>query len=148
MGAPRIVFFALLILSVAVALWKGDKPERAGALVIVLMTVVQLAWRLFSRRYFNTVDVAAVVVDTVGVIGFGALAVHAKRVWPIWAASLQVLSIASHFAREVDPEVEPVAYFILRSGPTFLVLLVLLLGTILHQRRLRRLGNDPAWTDW
>ncbi len=148
MGVPRIAFFALLILSVALAFWKGGKPERLGALVIVMMTVLQLGWRLFSQRYFNTVDVAAVVVDTVGVFGFGTLAVYAQRVWPIWAASLQVLSIASHFAREVDLHVEPLVYFVLRSGPTFLVLLVLLLGTILHQRRLRSSGQDPAWTDW
>ena len=148
MGFPRIAFFAFLVLSISLALWKGGKPERAGALVIVVMTALQFAWRVFSPRHFNTVDLSSVVVDATGVIGFGLLAVYAHRFWPIWAASLQVLSLSSHFARGVELSVKPLVYALMKSMPTFLVLFVLMLGTLFHQLRLRKQGFDRSWTEW
>ncbi|MBO0749447.1 MAG: hypothetical protein J2O44_03315 [Porphyrobacter sp.] len=149
MQSPRIVvFYLVLILSVVSALWKGGKPERIGALIILAMAVLQFGFLAVVPRYYRTVDLVSVLVDTVGLVGFGALAVYAQRVWPIWAASLQLLSLTSHFSRGVDANVKPLAYVFMKSGPTFLVVIALLLGTIFHRRRLRAHGADRAWTEW
>ncbi|WP_188770112.1 hypothetical protein [Novosphingobium endophyticum] len=144
----RLAFFLLLPLSLALAAWKGGVPERLGALVIVVMAVVQWIAILFDPSEFVSVDPASLITDAVGAVGFGILAVQARRIWPIWAASLQLLSLSAHFARWADIGVPPFVYALMRGAPTFLVLIALLLGTILHMMRLKRHGADPSWQDW
>ena len=146
---PRFVtFLAVLILSVTLAFARGGSPERYGALAIVLMTLLQFASRLVVPPSYLSVDLASVIVDAFAVITFGAIALHARRAWPIWATSLQLLSLSSHFAREVDKRVPAMVYAIMKSSPTFLVLIILLLGTLAHLRRVRLHGSDPAWKVW
>jgi hypothetical protein len=36
----------------------------------------------------------------------------------------------------------------MKSSPTFLVLIILVLGTLAHMRRVRLHGSDPAWMAW
>jgi hypothetical protein len=141
-------FAAILILSIAFAFARGGAPERWGALVIATMTAIQLGGAIVEPRQFHSVDVASVVVDTYGVIAFGAIALYARRAWPIWATALQILSLSSHFARQVDAEVSPMVYGVMKSSPTFFVLFALLVGTITHWRRRRIHGRDPGWMDW
>jgi hypothetical protein len=143
-----LAFFLLLPLSLVLAAWKGGAPERFGALVIVLMAVVQRIAIQFDPSEFVSVDPASLVTDAVGAIGFGILAVQARRVWPIWAASLQLLSLSAHFARWADIGVPPFVYALMRGTPTFVALAALALGTVLHMIRLRRHGTDPSWQDW
>lgn len=147
--SPRLVaFFGLLVLSVSLALAKGGKPEQIGALIILAMTALQFGSLAFYPSVYRSVDLASVVVDLFGLVTFGTLAIYAMRVWPIWAASLQILSLVSHFTRQVDSAERPLVYVVMKSGPTFVVLLALLFGTTFHLLRTRRMGTDPAWKDW
>lgn len=144
----RLAFFLLMPLSLVLALWKGGAPERYGALVIIAMAVFQRIAILFVPSHFVGVDPASLVSDAIGTIGFGVLAVQARRIWPIWAASLQLLSLSAHFARWAAIGVPPFVYALMRGTPTFVVLTALLLGTVLHMVRLRRRGSDPSWQNW
>lgn len=141
-------FATILILSVGVAFARGGAPERWGAVVIATMTAIQVTSVFFEHQKFHSVDVTSVVVDTIGVVGFGAIALYARRAWPIWATALQILSLSSHFARQVDAGVSPMVYGLMKSSPTFFVLIALLVATMTHRRRLRAYGNDPGWMDW
>ena len=144
----RLAFFLLLPLSLALALWKGGAPERYGALVIIAMALFQRVAILFVPSHFVSVDPASLVSDAIGTVGFGILAVQARRVWPIWAASLQLLSLTAHFARWAAIGVPPFVYALMRGTPTFVVLAALVLGTALHRVRIRRHGKDPSWQTW
>ncbi|AIT79421.1 hypothetical protein [Novosphingobium pentaromativorans] len=148
MEGEQLAFFLLLPLSLLLAVWKGGAPERYGALVIVAMAVIQRIAIVFVPSHFVSVDPAALVTDFVGLAGFGTLAVQARRIWPIWAASLQLLSVSAHFARWADIGVPPFVYALMRGSPTFLALAALLVGTILHIVRLKRHGADPSWQNW
>jgi len=146
---PKILtFVAVLLLSTSVAFVRGGGPERWGALVIVTMMAIQYGSLVVEPQRFHSVDLVSVVVDTYGVIGFGTIALYARRVWPLWATSLQILSLSSHFARQVDAGVSPMVYGLMKSSPTFFVLVALLVGTAAHRRRLRLQGRDPGWMDW
>ena len=147
-GYALVLFYAFLVLSVISASIKGGPPERWGASIIMLMLAFELGGRAFVPDRLHSVDPLAVVIDGFGTVSFGILALYARRAWPIWATALQILSATSHFAQGVDPAAHPGIYIVMKSGPTFFVLLVLLAGTVAHQRRLQRDGNDPAWMKW
>lgn len=142
-----VLFYALLVLSVLAALWKGGAPERTGAAIIVVALALQLIGLTLVPPHLHTVDPVAVAIDALATVSFGALSLHALRVWPIWATALQILSLSSHFAQRIEPS-HPGIYITMKSGPTLAVLAVLLLGTIFHRRRLRLYGSDPSWTEW
>lgn len=141
-------FFLVLVLAVSFSLWRGGGPERWGAGVILAMVLLQLGGESLLPSGFTSVDPLSFLTDAVGAAGFGALALQARRVWPIWAASLQLLSLSAHFARWADIGVPPTVYAVMRGTPTFLVLLAMAVGTILHASRKRRNGSDPSWQDW
>lgn len=144
----QIAFFVLMALSLLLAMWKGASPERIGALVIAGM----LAWKLTSRAIipsrFTMVDPASLSTDLLGLLGFGFLALQARRYWPLWATSLQLLSLSAHFARWADIGIAPLVYAVMRYAPTYGVLAALTAGTIMHMQRMRSHGGDPAWQDW
>lgn len=143
-----VLFYSLFLISVVAALWKGGEPERWGVGVVVLAFVVQTTAYAVVPPRFIEVDGVALLVDLIALVGFGAIALNAKRIWPLFAASLQLISALSHFSRFVQIEVTGIAYSLVKSAPTGVVILLLLVGTILHQSRLKRRGYDPAWMDW
>lgn len=147
-ATTRIAFFLVLFVSLPLALWKGGEPERYGAFVILAMIAAQVVGRALLPIHFNQLDAVSFVTDLIGALGFGYLAMQALRIWPLWAASLQLLALSAHFARWASIKTPEVVYALMRGGPTFLVLLALLVGTVLHLRRCRKHGNDPSWQDW
>jgi hypothetical protein len=96
---------------------------------------------------FESIYPVALIVDVIATASFGALALYARRAWPIWATALQLLSLTSHFAQGIEPS-HPGIYLTMKSGPTLMVQVVLLLGTLFHRRRLRRYGRVLAWMGW
>ena len=142
-----ILFYALLVLSVSAAFLKGGAPERTGAAIIVVALVLEWVGRAFVPPDFDSIYPVAVIIDVIATASFGALSLYARRAWPIWATALQILSLTSHFAEGIAPS-HPGIYITMKSGPTLAVLVVLLLGTVFHLRRLRQFGSDPAWMGW
>ena len=142
------LFYAVLVLAVVSALVQGGAPERLGAAIIVLLLVLQILAAVVRPPRLDTIDPVAVIIDVLGSLSFGALSLYARRAWPIWATAFQILSLNSHFAQGVDPAKHPGIYVVMKSGPTFLVLVALLIGTIFHRRRLRAQGSDAAWMGW
>lgn len=137
-----------MIVTLGLAGWKGGEPERWGGMIIIAMWALQTVGEYAHPSRFVTVDPFPFLSDLVGTIGFGVIAVHARRAWPLWAAALQLLSLSAHFARWADLKIPAVVYALMRGGPTFVVILVLFLGTILHIRRLKRYGRDAPWQRW
>lgn len=149
MDAPKaFAYFLILVLSIGLALWKGGTPERIGAAVFILMALVQAVVMQVLPSRFDRVDPDSLVTDLIGFLGFSYLAIEARRIWPIWATALQVLSLSAHFARWADVAIPPLVYAIMRGAPTFGAAIAILAGTILHLRRRHRHGCDPSWQNW
>ena len=145
---------ALITLSafaaVIVFAWRaGGEPEREGAVVLAAMLILSLAGHAVLRVRFLDVDPVSLAVDLVGFVGFLAIAFAARRFWPIWACSLQLLSSGAHFARQVLPPMDAFAYAMMRTGPTDVVLLVLAAATwMARQRRLNGWPDRPWRKPW
>lgn len=141
-----IVYLFALTSVVGLALWKGGAPERCGALVFVLMALLQYTGRLFFERVFDAVDPLAVAVDVFALVGFTLIALQANRTWPFFIAAMQLLSCASHFGRDISTKVEPLVYAILALVPTGTAIGILLIGVLAHMARVRRGATIPGWT--
>ena len=146
--AGLLVFVLLLLAGVTIALWRGGPPERWGGIALVAMTIIQAAGMSLVGARFGTIDWVAFGVDLLGFVAFTAIALFARRIWPLWASALQLFSLATHFVRVVDIHVHPAVYWLMKSAPTFLVCAILILATILHRRRAEAQGADPSWTVW
>ena len=141
-------FYATLLTAVVAALWKGGAPERYGVGVLGLMFVVQIAAYTKIDPILTEVDGVALLSDTIGVIGFTALALNARRWWPMFAAALQILSLTSHLSRLIESDIVFWAYSWMKSMPTAIVVYLIIIGVICHQVKLKRYGFDPDWVDW
>jgi hypothetical protein len=141
-----VIFLSVLAVSTSFALWKGGPPERLGAAVLIAMAVVQIAAHQLIPGRFDNVDPAGFTVDLMGFVGMTVIALYADRIWPLWTAALQLLACAAHVVRLLSIEVEPLVYGTMKSGATFVVLFLLMIGTAMHQYRVRRHGADPSWT--
>ena len=144
----NVIFLAILGLSLIVALTRGGPPERWGAVILLAMTAAELFGRALLGVRYGSLDPSALAVDVLGFFSFAAMALFCQRIWPLWAAPLQLLSCATHLIRALSLDVAPRAYWIMKSAPTLAICILLMSATLLHRRRLTKTGSDPSWRIW
>lgn len=130
------VFYSTMALALLFAWWKGGAPEQAGALLIFVSSLTQwvLSETLLQPRYAS-IDLLPLAIDLLGLVGFAWIGFFAKRYWPLWASALQLLSVAGHFVRALDPAMAPWAYSLMKTTPTYFIFVTLIVGTALQWRR-------------
>jgi hypothetical protein len=132
--------------AVGYALLRGGSPERLFAAVLVAMLLVDRAVHPFLEAGdTDAIDTLHLAVD---LVSFGAMLlvmIRARRFWPIWACSFQLLSLASYATLAMSARLSPAAPAILAIAPNYLICASLMVGTALHRARCRRLGSDPPW---
>lgn len=143
-----VAFYALFAGSVGYALFKGGAPERYGAIAHLVLMALEVTALQFVRETFATADPTSLVVDVLVLLAYGSIALHANRLWPLWAASLSLLSVLSHFARWVQVAIHPYAYVLLSTLPTAMSLLAMAIGTMNYHRRIKAGLPCPDWVDW
>lgn len=139
------IFLALLCVSCLLALWLGGAPERLVAGIFVLAWLASKAvprsWRIFAQ--FETMTLA---IDILLLVALLLIALKANRRWPMAMTSLQAIIVLAHLAKLVDPQLIRPAYAIMTWSWPFLQLLLLIIGTLLHARRVARTGAVASWS--
>ena len=134
LALPTLV---LALLAISCAWFLGGRPECVGGGILLAMLILNYAGHAVHNRVFQSVDPVALMVDLVGFVGFSAIGITSRRVWPLWAASLQLLSSGAHFVRALSIPLEPRVYFWMKGAPTLLVMVLLIGGTLAYRRRMR-----------
>lgn len=137
----------LLLVFVLLALWRGAGPERQSALVFIGMFAFDRFYHLLFGRgeFFLGADLGHILIDSIALVAFVLIALRANRVYPIWLASFQLLTIVSHVVRAISPAIEHGAYAILVHAPSYLEVAVFGLGTLLHIKRQAKYGPYRSW---
>lgn len=148
LDALLIPYHAFMLGGSAFVIWKGLAPERYGVGTIVTMAIFQIVMEIVTPSRFINVDAASLGADLIGFLGFGVLALHARRVWPLWAVALQIIALCAHFSRWASISMSPGAYSIMRTAPTALIVALMLGATIVCLRRRRQGSIDAAWQNW
>ncbi len=146
---PRIAaLFACLGAILTLAWFLGGGPERKGAYTIAAMLVVQaLLYSTVSEPRFDRIDAVALTADGVGLLGFTAIALNANRVWPLFAAAMELISVLAHLTQGFEVMVDQ-SYADFKAMPSIAALLSLLLGLIFHRIRIVRYGFDRDWVSF
>ena len=143
---PAYAYYTILGLTCLYALLKGGAPERVGASIIGVGSILTTVALSAPAARFGSVEIGVLLVD-IGALGaFLVLSLRAERFWPLCVTALQVIGTAAHAVKLVDPNVIRWAYAIALTLWTYLMLLLLVLGTWNHQRRLARNGVDKSWS--
>jgi hypothetical protein len=139
-------FYTLLLLSCLYAAVRGGAPERIGAAIYIVSAVLTtFALSAIPNRFYS-LEVGALMVDTAMLVALAALALRADRFWPLWVTALQAIGTAAHAVKLADPTIHFVGYAFAMAFWSYPMLLVLVLGTWCHRRRLAREGADRPWS--
>ena len=144
--AVNYVFLVLLIGCCLYAFIKGGGPERIGMAIYAAGSVLTYVAVSAPPIRFRGVEVGVFIVDVCVFTSFVALALRANRFWPIWVSALIGIGLLGSLAMMLHPRVIPWAYAVVLSIWSYPILLLMVIGTRNHQRRLTRNGADPSWT--
>jgi len=149
-GLPmNILVYGLLLAGCwGYALWRGGAPERIGATILGIGSVLTAMAASNVAISFKSVETGILVVDLAASVAFLALALRADRFWPLWVAAFQILGTAGHGVKYVDPEVLRRTYAFIIVFWSYLMIALLVIGTWRHQQRVARLGSDHSWSIW
>lgn len=141
-----IFVFAIFIAAGVLAWKRGGPPERAAAVIIASWVVLDSIYHLvFGPSGFDRVDPWHVFLD-VTVLGLVVwIALRANRVWPLFVAAAQLLSVTGHIAVLLEPDGMRRAYWAMTQLPQYIQLTALLAGAWAHARRERLIGPYRSW---
>ncbi|THD34873.1 MAG: hypothetical protein E7773_14180 [Sphingomonas sp.] len=138
--------FAFLWLgSCGYALWRGGQPERFVA--VIFLVAVPLCLVAYIPDPWRGVQWIILAIDSAMLVLLLAIALRANRYWTLAMAAMQLLQVLGHFLKLTDPAMLHVVYWISAVVWAYPMLLLLVLGTVRHHNRVRRLGPEPSWSN-
>ncbi|MDB5679748.1 hypothetical protein [Sphingomonas bacterium] len=142
-----MIFFLFAFLwlgSCAYALWRGGQPERFVAVIFLASSPLSIA--AYTPNPWRGVQWGILTVDVVMLVLMLAIAFRANRYWPMGIAAMQMLQVLGHLIKLTDPTMLHVVYWVSAVVWAYPMLLLLLLGTVRHHNRVKRLGPEPSWS--
>lgn len=136
------VFYLVQVAITFVATHRGGAPERIVGLALLGAALATSLIPFEDGQTFYGVNWYALYIDGVLLTILLLIAARADRYWPLWLASLQVVTIGIHGVRVYDPFFLPIVYARLVGEIAYPMLAILLAGTLRHSRRL----GEPDWS--
>lgn len=131
---------AISLVVVAFAFLKGDEPERVGAGAFALALLASMLLQDDSR--LSGPQWGLMIIDTVMLGVYAALAWKSRRSWPVWAGGLQALIVMSHLLTLVDVRPPVAAFYAVMNLASYGILLAIAIGTVQAWRERRAEGLE------
>ena len=140
-----LLFLCLWLGICGYALWRGGRPEQFVALSFLVAFVLTVASDQLGFHWHG-IQMGTFLVDVMLLIVLVAIALRANRYWPIGIAAMQSLEVIGTLLRLADPRMAPLLYWIGTVVWAYPMLILLLLGTVRHRNREKRLGPESSWS--
>jgi hypothetical protein len=135
---PRyLIFWAILLLTCAYALWRGRKYEQIAALICLAATILSVSMSSPLNQRYVGIEIGDLIVDTSVLVAFILVALRSDRFWPLWVAGLQLTMNISHLLKALRPDLIPIAYAAAERFWSYPILIIILIGTWRTHRRSR-----------
>jgi hypothetical protein len=127
--------------------WRhGAGPERAIAAALAFMYLADPPYHwLIGEAKFDRIDLGHLVIDSVTAAALFGIALRANRMYPLWLAAWQLISLISHIIRDISPAVAQNAYAIMIIAPSYFETAIFATGLWRHMRRVRKHGPYRSW---
>jgi hypothetical protein len=125
-----ILYFLLLFGSYALAFGMGGKTERWAATIMAVGSLLTVVVSSPIAVRFRAVDAGVFTIDLAVFVAFVIVARFSDRFWPIWAASLDLLSVWAHVVRAIHPTSRAVAYAFNEQIWSWPILILIALGSV------------------
>lgn len=124
------IYLILLAAVVAYAFRRGGRPEKQVAIVLIAMLAFNRAYHaLGSPGDYLSADYFYVFNDAWALVALLGVALTADRFWPLCVAALQIIATCAHYVRIADVEILPIVYATMIRLPSWLQIVILLIGT-------------------
>lgn len=138
-------FFVFLLASCAYAFVRGGPPERAcAALMMVGAALTLLIMPDVGTRYGHF-ETGVFAVDFALLVAFVGLALCCERYWPMWISSMQLVTVVSHIVGVIVATSTAWAYAMAVSLWSYPMILLMVIGTVRHQQRIKQHKVDTDW---
>jgi hypothetical protein len=142
----RAIFFIIFcILCCGYGIVRGGKPEKIAGTLLLTSAVASVILQLPENFRFRVFDTGMFAVDIVLLGGLLLLAIISNRFWPIWLSAMQLLTVTSHPAILIRPDVIPYAYWKAVTLWSYPMLLLLAWGAFCRHQRMKTKGVDICW---
>jgi hypothetical protein len=131
---PYLAYLAALVIS-GVALWKGDRPLRLAAMVLIVSWALTPLVSLGSRF---RLDYPVTIIDTNTALGFVWISMRWRRVWCVVLAALMIITVIIPIVCVVDRSIHKYNYYAATNAVAWLQLVVFVVAIGLTVRARRR----------
>jgi hypothetical protein len=107
---PKPVYWTILLLICAYAVWRGRGDERAAAATCLGASLIQMLVISPAMHRYSGVEIGVLAVDLGVLAVFVAIALQSSRFWPLWVAGLQLTTVLGHILKAVQLSLLPLAY--------------------------------------
>lgn len=140
------IVYALLLLAVVLGLVRGGGPERLIAAVLATMVAIDRVAHILLGGFDPTsLDRFHLALDLAGLAAMVAVALNARRYWPLWVCSCQLISVLTHLAWLLGTRLTLRVYLVMDIAPSALISIALIVGVVSHRWRMARRATDPPW---
>jgi hypothetical protein len=129
----QLFYLLVLVAACSYAGWVGGWPERAGAAIMVMGSVLSLV--VASHQEWQSPELGIFVVDLLVLAAFVNLALYTDRYWPLWVTSFHLIAVTIHVATLVDRSVAALAYAWAAEFWAYPMLVGIAIGTWNYRRR-------------
>jgi hypothetical protein len=139
--AAQLIWDASMLSTAGLSLWRGGWAERVVGCGMVVDSVASTLYK-HDWKYPQWADLSIDIVYMFVMIG---VALKSRKLWPLWAAGFQLVAVVIYLARVADMRVGALATFTANVIWSYLILVVIVIGTWLHQSdRTSRPSPSPS----
>jgi len=140
------LFYTIQAAASAYALLRGGAPERLTGLALLLAAVSTGLVQRNIPVLFVGLEGGVMIVDLILLVVMITITLKADRFWPAWATALHALGTGAHLTRAISPDVIRLVHAVLSAAWSYPIVLLLVIGTVRHSRRIRARGWDLDWS--
>ena len=140
------LFYTIQVAASGYALLRGGAPERLTGLALLLAAVSTGIVQRNIPILFAGLEAGVMIVDLLLLVVMIAITLKADRFWPAWATALHALGTGAHLIRAISPDVIRLVNAVLSAAWSYPIVLLLVIGTVRHSRRIRARGWDLDWS--
>jgi len=131
----QLLYLVVLVAVCSYAGWQGGWPERAGAAIMVVGSILSVIAAMSFNPAWQTPETGIFIVDLLVLAAFGNLALYSDRYWPIWVTSFHLIAVTIHIASLADHSVAALAYANAQQFWAYPMLVGITVGTWNHRHR-------------